>query len=73
MSSFFSTLSASLQEMLSEILDMGDLLHTASIEFIAVREKSVPIGYTITIQCLLAKQKKLTLDEKCKKIVDLPL
>jgi len=44
--------------MLSDILDMADQLHTASIEFTVMREESVPIGYIVTIQCLLAEQKE---------------
>lgn len=59
MSSYFSTLSASLQEMLSEILDLGDLLHTVSGEYTLMRESGRVVGFTITLQCLLAEQKPM--------------
>ena len=58
MSSSFSTLSGSLLEMLSEILDLDDLLHTASMEYTLMRESGHVVGCTITFQCLLAEQKQ---------------
>lgn len=70
MSSSFSTLSASLLEMLSEILDMGAQLHTVSIEYIVMREKTVPIGLEVRIQCLLAEQKRDPLEANLKKDVE---
>lgn len=64
MSSSFSTLSGSLLEMLSEILDILDLLHTASIEFTVLRESGSQIGLEIIIRCLLAEQKDPRVNEK---------
>jgi len=57
MNSSFSTLADSFLEMLSAILDTLDQLHTVSIEFTVLREKSLPIGVEFTCQCLLAEQK----------------
>lgn len=57
MSSFFSTLLGPLQELQSEIMDILDLLHTASIEFTVVREGNCVIGLEVRVQCLLAEQK----------------
>lgn len=57
MSSSFSTLSESLLETLSAILDMLDELHTVGIEFTVMRHENSPIGLEITLQCLLAEQK----------------
>ncbi|MBA7531852.1 hypothetical protein ES705_24076 [subsurface metagenome] len=61
MSSSLSTLSASLLEMWSDILDMLDQLHTGSIEFTVLREQSAPLGLEINIRCLLAEQKDTSL------------
>jgi hypothetical protein len=63
MNSSFSTLSASLLEIWSDILDIRDQLHTASIEFTVLRENNVPIGLEVFIQCLLAEQKPPVNDE----------
>jgi len=70
MNSSFSTLSVSLLEMLSEILDMVDQLHTASIEYTVLREEGSVIGVTFTIQCLLAEQKQGNLVRIPKKDVE---
>lgn len=43
--------------IVSEILDILDQLHTASIEFTVSRDKCSVIGLDVTIQCLLAEQK----------------
>ena len=58
MNSSFSTLLASLLEMLSDVLDMTEQLHTASMEFTVLRDNGLPVGLEITIQCLLAEQKR---------------
>ena len=70
MSSYSSMLSASLQEILSEILDMGDQLHTASIEYTVMRESGQQIGFEINIQCLLAEQKEDSLRKELEKMPD---
>ena len=57
MNSSFSTLSASLLEMLSDVLDMTEQLHTASMEYTVLRDNGSPVGLEITIQCLLTEQK----------------
>ncbi|GAI13755.1 unnamed protein product [marine sediment metagenome] len=69
MSSYFSTLSGALQEILSEILDIADQLHTASIEYTVLREKGFQIGYEINIRCLLTEQKPPTAKEELDRIV----
>jgi len=42
--------------MLSDILDTLEQLHTVSIEFTVMREKGLPIGLEINLQCYLAEQ-----------------
>lgn len=63
MSSSFSTLQGSLLELLSEILDTLEQLHTASIKFTVKRENDYPIGLEINISCLLAEQKPKETDK----------
>jgi len=58
MNSSFSMLSGSLLEIVSEILDILELLHTVSIEFTVLRENSSILGLDIQIQYLLAEQKQ---------------
>jgi len=50
-------LSASLLEIVSDILDTLDQLHTVSIEFTVLRENGQPIGLDLHLQYLLAEQK----------------
>ena len=57
MSSSFSTLSDSLLETLSAILDTLEQLHTASIDITVMRDNGLPVGLEVTIQYLLAEQK----------------
>lgn len=52
-----STLSASLLENLSEILEYHEQLHTVSIEFTVLRENGRQIGFEVFTRCLLAEQK----------------
>ena len=58
MSSSFTILSGSVQEMLFTFLENLQLLHTGSIEFTVLREKGLPIGLEIHLQCLLAEKKQ---------------
>jgi len=59
MNSSYSTVSDSLLETLSEILDLAEALHTVSMEYTLLREKERVVGFTITFQCLLAEQKEI--------------
>ncbi|MBA7531052.1 hypothetical protein ES705_23263 [subsurface metagenome] len=70
MSSYFSTLSGSLLEIWSDILDMADQLHTGSIEFIVTRENKRPIGLEVHLQCLLAEQKETQYQKLARDIVE---
>ena len=56
MNSFLSTLSGSLLEIVSDILDTLEQLHTASIEFTVLRENKRPTGLEVHLRCLLAEQ-----------------
>jgi len=69
MSLSFSTLSATLLEIWSDILDIQEQLHTASIEFTVLRENRSVIGLEVGIRCLLAEQKE-TSKAKMKRIID---
>lgn len=69
MNSSFSTLLASLLEMLSDILDMTEQLHTASIEYTVLRHEGLPCGLKVTIQCLLAEQKPMITPKELHDIV----
>jgi len=50
-------LSGSLLEIVSDILDILEQLHTVSIEFTVTRENDCIVGLESTFQCLLAEQK----------------
>jgi hypothetical protein len=70
MSSSFSTLSASVLELLSEILDIQDQLHTVSMEYTVLRAKGQPVGLEVTFQCLLTEQKQNPTHVRLKKDVE---
>ena len=59
MNSSFSTLKGSLLEIVSDILDMLEQLHTASIEFTVKRDSGHIVGLETTLQCLLTEQKEM--------------
>lgn len=63
MNSSFSTLSDSLLETLSAILDTLEQLHTASIDITVMRDNGLPVGLEVTIQYLLAEQKPKIIKE----------
>jgi len=72
MSSSFSTLSGSLLEIWSDILDILEQLHTGSIEYTVMREEGRPVGLEVTIQCLLAEQKPEMIINKEGRVVKIP-
>lgn len=65
--------SGGLLEMLSDILDTVEQLHTVSIEFTVLRENSLPIGLEIHLQCLLAEQKQKKTKKELEDIVAIAL
>ena len=56
MNSSLSTLSGSLLEIVSDILDTLEQLHTASIEFTVSRDNGRPVGLEVHLRYLLAEQ-----------------